>query len=212
MYRKQQNDSFTPTLSREGLCFTYEQVNIVTTFQRLFMELAVYMRSTINSYVFSNPNFNEISKNLMTIPSNFRDVLLIFYGPEIADRFNSLMTAFISNIFPILEGYRSNNQELINQSTQKWYGDAQNLAKFLDSINIFWTETQWRFLLFQYIQLKVSMLIALFSGEYEHEQQIYERVIDLTAVMGSFMAQGLIARDLLRTAPSPPATPITPQA
>ena len=211
MYKKQQETS-TPTLSREGLCFTYEQVNIVSTFQRLFTELAVLMRATINAYIFNNPNFNEISQSLMKVPSNFRDALLIFYGPEIADRFNSLMTAFVSNMFPILEGFSSNNQELISQSTQKWYSDANNLAIFLDSINLFWTLGQWRYLLNQYIQLKMSMLVALYTGDYERELQIYERVLDLTSIMGAFMAQGLIARDLLRTVQSPatPTTPTTP--
>lgn len=201
MYIKQ--ETVIEPFSREGLCFTYEQLNIVSTFQRLFTKLAVLMRDTINGWIFKNPNYNSAAENLMAIPAEFRDTLLIFYGPAIADRFSGLLTNYISNIFTTLEGYGSNNQELLNQSIQKWYRDADDLSKFLDSINIFWTEQQWQNLLYQYIQLKLAMVTSLFTGDYAHEQQIYNRVFDLTTIMGSFMAQGLIARDLLRTVQQP---------
>lgn len=201
MYFKQ--ETVTEPFSRAGLCFTYEQLNIVSKFQSLFTKLMVLMRDTINGWIFKNPNYNSVAQNLMAIPAEFRDALLIFYGPAIADRISGLLTNFISNIFIALEGYSSNNQELLNQSAQKWYSDAEDLSKFLDSINIFWTESQWNNLLYQYIQLKFAMVTSLYTGDYDREQQIYNRVFDLTTIMGSFLAQGLIARDLLRSVPQP---------
>lgn len=196
MYKKQ--ETVPEPFLREDLCFTYEQLNIVSLLQRLFTELAVFMRDTITGWIFNNPNYNEEAQSLMSIPSDFRDTLLVFYGPETADHFGNLMTNFISNVFIILEGFSSNNQELINQGTQKWYRDANTLSKFLDSINIFWTEPQWDNLFDQYIQLKLAMITSLYTGEYNQEQQIYKRVFDLATIMGNFMAQGLIARNLLR--------------
>jgi len=201
MYIKQ--ETVAEPFSREGLCFTYEQLNIVSTFQRLFTKLAVLMRDTIISWVFKNPNYNSVAQNLMATPAELRNALIIFYGPAIADRFSGLLTNFISNIFTTLEGYGSNNQELLNQSVQKWYSDADDLSKFLDSINIFWTEQQWQNLLYQYIQLKFAMVTSLYTGDYDHEQLIYNSIFDLTTIMGSFMAQGLIARDLLRSVQQP---------
>ncbi|MDD3168176.1 MAG: hypothetical protein PHC91_01770 [Eubacteriales bacterium] len=197
MYRKQ--EAITTPILREGLCFSYEQLNIVSTFQRLFTQLATSMRATIAAWVFKTPDYNSVSQNLTRVPVDFRNALLLFYGPAIADRFNNLMTSFISNIFTTLEGYGSNDQELLNQSTQKWYHDANELSKFLNSINVFWTEEQWANLFYQYIQLKSDMINAFYTGNYDHEEQIYNRVFDLMTIMGSFMAQGLIARDLLRT-------------
>lgn len=194
MYKKQEKPQ--EPLSRIGLCFTYEQLNILTNFQRLFIRLTVLMRATITSWIFNNPNFNAIAQNLMSIPEDFANALQVFYGPEVANRFNNLLTNFISNIFTILEGYRTNDQELINQSVQKWYNDANELSKYLDSINIFWSEPQWTNLLYQYIQSFFTMITSLYDGNYDREQQGFNNTLNLATIMGNFMAQGLISREL----------------
>jgi hypothetical protein len=178
MYKKEELLTAPPL--EYNLCFTYEQLNIISTFQRLFTQLAVLMRVTISSWAFNSPNFNSASQRLMRIPAEFRNAFLIFYGPEIADHFSNLLTSFIANIFTTLEGYGSNNQELLNQNVQKWYRDADNLAAFLSSINLFWNQAQWRNLLNQYVQLKFAMTNALFTGDYDLELAIYDRVFDLT--------------------------------
>lgn len=214
MYKKQ--ETIQAPLSRIGLCFTYEQLNILTNFQKLFIQLKVLMRATISSWIFKNPNYNAIAQNLMSLSEDFKDVLQVFYGPVVSDRFSNLLTNYISNIFTILEGYSTNNQELINQGVQKWYSDANELAKYLDSINIFWTEPQWENLLYQNIQSNLAMITSLLAGDYDRAQKGFNSAFDLAIIMGNFMAQGLIARDLLRqvaapTAPTAPATPATPQ-
>lgn len=56
------------------------------------------------------------------------------------------------------------------------------------------TSIEWRNLLYQYIQLKLQMIIAMISRDYRREIQIYDRVFDLTTTMGSYMARGLIAQ------------------
>jgi hypothetical protein len=209
MYKKQETTQ--EPLSRIGLCFTYEQLNILTNFQRLFIQLTVLMRAAITGWIFQNPNFNAIAQNLMSIPKDFGDALQVFYGPEVASHFSNLLTNFISNIFTILEGYSTNNQELINQSVQKWYSDANELSKYLDSVNIFWTEPQWENLLYQYIQSNFAMITSLYTGDYDREQEGFNTTFNLAIIMGNFMAQGLIARELQRQVvnPSVPATPQT---
>lgn len=179
-------------------CFTFEQLNIISLFQRLFTQLAVFMRGYINASAHNQPGLTENSERLMKVPTDFRNAFLLFYGPEIADRMTNLMTNFIAMATNIAEGYASDSEALLNQSTQNWYRSVDEFAAFLASINLFWIEEQWKNLLYQYVQLKLNMIGALFAGDYEQEIQVYERVFDLTSIMGTYMARGLIARELHR--------------
>lgn len=177
-------------------CFSFEQLNIISLFQRLFTQLAVFMRSYINTSIFNAPSKASNAERLMQVSSDFRNAFLLFYGPEIADEFNNLFTNFIASSTNVIEGYGANNQELINQGVQEWYENADLLAEFLASINMFWDENHWKNLLYQYINLKIQMILAVFSGDYEREIKAYDKVFDLTTTMGSYMARGIIVSEL----------------
>lgn len=179
-----------------GVTYTFEQMNITSVFQQLWIKLSTLMRGYIYASLLNTPNVEAEAETLFQIPVDFRNDLLLFYGPEIADRLNALFINFLSPVAGVLEGYKTNNQELVNQSVMSWYQSANELAKFLDSINLFWDAGQWQILLYQYISLKLTMITAIASGDYQRETQIYDRVFDLTSIMGTYMARGLIAQQL----------------
>jgi len=183
------NDPF-----RGGMTFNFEQLNIISQFQKLWTQLAVFMRASINSNILNASSAPHNAARLLTMTRDFRNVMMLFYGPELADQFNQIFTSFLAKPINIVQGLMTNNQELVNQSVQNWYGDANELANFLASINLNWYESQWRNLLYQYIQLKLQMITSLMSGDYEREIQIYDRVFDLTTMIGAYMARGLIAQ------------------
>jgi hypothetical protein len=181
--------------------FNFEQLNVIGIFQRLWTQLAVYTRYYIYSIIFNLPSAQAAGERLFQVPADFRNAFLTFYGPEIANRFGNLFTNFVAKPANVIEGYQSNNQDLINQSTQTWYQSANELAHFLARINLFWDEDQWKNLLNQYIQLKLDMIVAVISGDFRREVQIYDRLFDLTTIMGTYMARGIIARQLQLNAP-----------
>lgn len=76
--------------------FNFEQLNIIALFQRRWSELAVYMRSYINTSIENSPRAEIAAKRLMNISHDFREAMLVFYGPQLADRFTDLFTAFIA--------------------------------------------------------------------------------------------------------------------
>lgn len=134
--------------------------------------MSVFMRAYINTDIDRSPRAESNAERLLTMSNDFRNTILLFYGPELADRFNNLFTSFIAKPTNVIEGFLSNNQQLINQSVSNWYSDANELAKFLANINLYWDEYQWRNLLYQYIQLELQMITSVVSNDYQREIQI----------------------------------------
>jgi hypothetical protein len=189
------NDNLITMPSKE-ISFSYEQMNIISGSQRSWTQLAVYLGKFINDSVYGLPSADDISIRLFQVPADFRDTFLLFYGPEVGNRVGGYFTNFIAKATNVVEGYKSGNIDMVNQGTQQWYNISNELARFLSSINIFWDEGQWKNLFYQYIQLKLDTIIAILSGDYQREILIYDKLFDLTNIMGTFMATGLITHDI----------------
>ena len=125
------------------MCFNFEQVNVIGLFQRLWTQVSVFMRAYINTAIEGS--------------DDFRNAIMPFYGPELADRYNSLFTSFIAKPTNVIEGFLSDDQELVNTSVRNWYSDVNELADLLAGLNPYWGQFQWRGLLSQYVQLKLQM-------------------------------------------------------
>lgn len=188
----------------EDISYNFEQVSIISAFQRLWSELAVFMRSYVNTSIDGSPRAEINAQRLLETSSDFRNALFVFYGPVISNRFNDLLISFIAKSTNVIQGFLSNQQELVNSSVRSWYSDADAMADFLASINTHWNQFQWRRLLTQYIQLQIQMMTAMMSKEYLREMQRFDRLLDLTNTIGSYMASGLIAKEWSTNIPQEP--------
>lgn len=182
-----------PASPRTLPAITFEQLNTITTFQRLWTYIAVWMRNFIQSTMFDSPNLDAISEKLYSLPLEFYDIFSSYYGPQYARQFINLLSNFIMSGMQLVEGMKNNNQELVNASTVQWYQNADQLAKFFTSLNIFWDYNQWRYLLYQYIRAKIEEVVAITSGDYRREVEMFETIEDITFVIGNYMARGLIS-------------------
>jgi len=50
--------------------------------------------------------------------------------------------------------------------------------------------------LYQYIKLIIQEINAIKNGEYENEINIYNNINNLTDLMGSYMARGIISKNV----------------
>ena len=182
--------------NESGQTYTPDQMNINNEFQRLWTQLSVFIRSYIYAVLLNLPNTEAEAERLFNVPADFHTTFQTFYGPEIADKMTEMMTNFLSGLPQVLEGEMTNNQQLVNQGVQQWYQNADKLANFLDNINIFWNTKQWQNLLYQYISLNLAMITSIATKDYKHAIEIYERIVDIASIMGTYMAYGLFAEEL----------------
>lgn len=172
---------------------TSEQVNIITAFEGLWIQIAHWTRALIQSYIFNLPNLNAVSDKLYSLPWNFYGILSCYFGNENARTFTDLLLAFIYSGTRTLEGLRNGDQEQASTGVEQWYADADRLTSFLSSMNVYWDENQWQNLFYQYIQKKVEEIRAVLNGDFIRDNEMYDFVENLTFLMGSYMARGILA-------------------
>jgi hypothetical protein len=189
-------------LPETGFDISFEQLNTITTFQRLWSDMAYWMRNYIISTTFELPNIAVTEEQLNKSSADFYNAFSSYYGTEIAQELVNLLLNFIVSGKKLAQGIKSNDQEQINTSAAQWYQNADELSIFLARINVFWDNVIWINFLNQYIKASIDEMLAIAGANYEQEVAIHNRIQDLTLLMGRFMARGIIAAGSLNQTPS----------
>lgn len=173
---------------------TYEQMHTLIMFQKLWTDLSMWLRALLISMAQNLEDKESVTHQMYSIPTDFYNIFRVFYGPAISQQFLNLLSGFTTNARNLIASLISGDDESVNSNLSQMYQTVNDLAVFLSRINVYWDEDQWSYLLNQFVRLFVDEVIAYLSGNYEQEIQIYKRLDDLTDIMGSYMARGIIAR------------------
>jgi len=193
VYKKQEVGETVP---ESGYSVTYEQLNTLITFEKLWSSLTIWLRSYLISSVYDLANKEAIVYQLFSIPTQFYNIFRVFYGPEIAQQFSNLLTHFLTSAINMIEALKTGEKELADSSTVEMFQIADELARFLAPLNVYWEEEQWKNLLNQFISYFINEVVEMQRGNYAEEISIFLRLDDVTDIIGGYMARGIIARQL----------------
>ena len=178
----------------DGNYYTQEQVNIITNAQRLWTEASFTLRSLMFA-VMRDPERTQSAANQLydIVLRNFYELFRFYYGPDISQQFQNLMSSYFTALWRLYEGITNNNTDEVNTSTTDLYQIVDQISSFLQSINLYWSKDQWQSFLLHHTELKINQALALAQKDFEKEYQIYRQIRDSSTLMGDYMARGLIA-------------------
>lgn len=176
---------------------TYDQLNIMIAVQKLWLKISILVREYIRAAIFNTPNLNSTSnKILIGLPSEVYNFFSIFYGTINAQILKDLFFNFIKSMMAVVEAIKYGDNILAGSRVTNWYQTADKIAGFLASINVFWDENQWKFLLYEYIKLKIDEINTLRNSDYEQDMEQFDIIENASFLMASYMARGIISSNL----------------
>ena len=75
---------------------------------------------------------------------------------------------------------------------KKWYANADEIAKFLASINPNWSEETWKNLLDDHLAMTLNEALYRLQGKYEEDIRNYDAIQKEALIMADYMAGGII--------------------
>jgi hypothetical protein len=173
---------------------TYEQVNILIAVEKMWIKLALWIRLYINAVIYDNPNLKSVSSHMADIPSVFYDLFSMFFGTEIAQNVKNLMWDFIKSMMGVVESIKYGDNVLANSRIIEWYQTADKISEFLPKINIYWDENHWKYLLYQYIRIKIDEIQAAVSGNDEVAMELYNMSETISFLITDYLGRGIISK------------------
>lgn len=175
-------------------CFTFEQLNVMTNSNKLWMEYAFWVRALLNAVISEPEKEPYIADKLFNgvIPEYFI-LFEFYYGTQLAETFRSLFTNFAAGAWGLVRALESSNEEAINVQTTQLYQIVDELADFLAQLNTYYSAEEWKEFFYRAIELIIDETLALIQKNFQREVEISDSMANLAMQMGSYMANGIIS-------------------
>ncbi len=168
------------------------QLQLSNIFRQLWTEHVLWTRFFILSTAFSLPDLQVVTERLLQNPVDFARVLKPFYGEQIAEQFEKLLTDHLLIAAELVNAAKAGDTAQVEKQRKRWYRNAEDIAKFLASINRFWNEAQWRDLLFDHLRMTENEAVFILTGQYSKGVKEYDYIQAEALNMADVMTNGII--------------------
>lgn len=179
-------------------CIPIGQMNLIFNIRTVWMLMALWTRAFLFSVATGLGNLNVVAEKLYNIPDDLHNILRLVFPDGEAQNILNLLSLFIINLQNAMLGLKNGDQASVDASTVNLYQISADLSNYLNQVNPFWSEVQWRNLLDTYISLALQEATALMSGNYTRDIELFDRLVNQAILLGDYMADGLIQYLALR--------------
>jgi hypothetical protein len=173
---------------------TLRQFELSNTLRRLWIEHVLWTRFFIVSTAFDLPDLQVVTQRLLQNPGDFARALKPLYGREIAAQFDRLLTDHLLIAAALVNAAKAGNTPEVERQRALWYQNAADIARFLAAINPFWSEEQWRRLLFEHLRLTEDEAVFILTGQFERSVRQYDLIQAEALEMADVMTNGLVCQ------------------
>ncbi|QHI73279.1 hypothetical protein [Aminipila terrae] len=176
----------------QGACIPESQMNLVFESRLIWRDLATWIEVYLISVFAGFGNYDSVEEKLRTVIIKFSNILSTVFGGEVADQFVTLISNYISTFKSLVASQVNGDTEDIKKYTDQLSVDTGQIAAFLSGINPFWTERDWNALFDKFNQMIIDESLAFLDKEYTENIESFDRILNLTSVMGNYYSKGLL--------------------
>jgi len=167
-------------------------LNIMNTFRTLWEQHGAWTRMVISSLVFDIEDKEYEIKRLLRNPKDFAIVLKQFYGDEIANRFDKLLTEHLVVAADLVMAAKAGDAEKVSSIEKRWYKNGIDIASFLNQINPYYLFEDWQKMMFEHLNLVKEEAVNLINKQYQKSIDTYDTMELQILKMADVMSHGLI--------------------
>jgi hypothetical protein len=168
------------------------QLQLSNKIRRLWIEHVLWTRFFILSTAFSLPDLPFVTERLLQNPVDFARVLKPFYGEQTAMQFKRLFTDHLLIAAQLVNAAKEGDTAEVDEQRRRWYANAEDIARSLASINPFWSECEWRDLLFDHLRMTEDEAVFVLTSQYEKGIKEYDDIQAEALRMADVMTCGII--------------------
>ena len=158
----------------------------------LWEQHIVWTRMFIISTVSNLLDVDLVTNRLLQNPKDFEMALKPFYGDEIASKFNDLLTEHLTIAVELVNAAKVGDEKAEEETEKRWYANADKIALFLSSINPYWSENEWKTMLYKHLTLTKTEAVSRLTGDYKTNIAIYNEIENQALGMADMMTKGIV--------------------
>lgn len=129
---------------------------------------------------------------LLENPKNIADVFRTYYGNNIANTIQKLLTEHLVIGADLITALKNGNQKLADELNTKWYKNADDMAVAFSSINPFYPRETVRKMLYDHLKLTTDEVSARLKKDYSADIKAFDMVQKEILKMSKFFVDGIV--------------------
>jgi LysM repeat protein len=187
--------NYAPAQTFKPFCFRQTKMTgqMLNNHLRMLWEQHVYWtRLVILGIAFDLPDVQLTSERLLRNPSDFEVVLKLFYGGELAAKFAELFTAHLTIAAELVKAAKAGNHAAAADAEKRWYTNADQIAAFLAGINPYWSQQEWKKMLYDHLEMTKMEAVEILTSKYADSIHTFDNIEREALLMADLIAQGII--------------------
>ncbi|MBP2650153.1 MAG: hypothetical protein H6Q74_978 [Firmicutes bacterium] len=160
---------------------------------RLLWEQHVYWtRLVILGIIFDLPDLEQTTSRLLRNVPDFERVFNHFYGKEVSDEFGRLLKDHLVIAAELVKEAKAGNSKAAEAAERRWYGNADEIVCFLNSINSNWTIEHGRAMWHEHLALTKEEAVDTLKRNYKKSIITFNKIEQAALMMADDFSQGII--------------------
>lgn len=161
-------------------------------FQLLWEQHVYWTRMVILGILFGLPDteasINRLLRNPLGLAAIFKE---FFKAPIVAD-FVKAFTGHLTIATELVKAVKAKDSTAAVDAERRWYENADQIANILASMNPFWSEQEWKYLLYNHLAMTKQEVIDIVSKDYVESINEFDRIELEGLKMADEMTNGIV--------------------
>jgi len=158
----------------------------------LWEQHVFWTRQTIQSMIFNLPDVDVVTNRLLRNPEDFGSVLKPLYGAEATSIFVNLFKSHLVIAGELVKAAKEGDTKAAADAEKRWYSNADEIAAFLGSINPFWSEDDWKKMLYEHLALTKTEAVNILNKNYAESISTFDEIEKQALKMADTMTYGIV--------------------
>ncbi|OAB40849.1 glycosyltransferase [Paenibacillus glacialis] len=173
-------------------CLSPSQVKLKEDLRRLWIDHVVWTRSYIVSAIEGLGDQQKVLERLLRNQQDIGDAIKPYYGEEAGNKLAEILRGHILLAGKVLDAAKSGNQANLEKYNKEWHRNADDIAKFLSSVNPHWSEKEIKDMMYEHLQLIIDDVTARLKKDWDAETIAFDKGVDHMVEFADILTNGIV--------------------
>jgi hypothetical protein len=172
---------------------THKQGVFQDAMRKLWEDHITWTRLAIISFAHDLPDLPATQSRLLKNQEDIGNAIKPYYGKAAGNRLTALLKDHIVGAVALLQAAKSGDQALINQRTDEWYLNGNEIADFLAKANPRnWRQQAMRRMMKRHLDQTLNEAVNRLGGKYNADVRDYDKIHRHILRMADTLSKGII--------------------
>ncbi|QIB68354.1 hypothetical protein Ami103574_03055 [Aminipila butyrica] len=177
----------------QGSCIPTSQLNFIFQSRTAWRDMSTWIRAYLASKHGGLGDTETIRNKLKELTHKYVGTFSMIFGEHVAEQYILMLTEYMDLFDKLIDAQIQEDQAAIEEYTRLLYANTDQRAAMFASLNPYWSESEWKNLLYQFNQKTIDQSTTFHNKEFRQNVEIFDSILNLTSLIGDYFSSGMLS-------------------